>query len=114
MKKEQSRVNIRKSGSGYIIEITNTQIDQIYAVTKDEACLILQELLKLKDEKGFNLEAENIRREAREEERLHMKNFFEKKIKIHQHLINTHEILPKEWHEGNINALTDAIKEIYE
>ena len=36
MKKEQSKVNIRKSGGGYIIEITNTPIDQTYAVTKDE------------------------------------------------------------------------------
>ena len=37
MKKElKSKVNIRKSGGGYIIQITNTPIDQIYAVTKEE------------------------------------------------------------------------------
>ena len=37
MKKEiKSKVNIRKSGGGYIIEITNTPIDQIYAVSEDE------------------------------------------------------------------------------
>ena len=36
IKAEKSQVNIRKSGGGYIIEITNTPIDQIYAVTKDE------------------------------------------------------------------------------
>ena len=36
MKKEKSKVNIRKSGGGYLIEITNTPIDQIYAVTREE------------------------------------------------------------------------------
>jgi hypothetical protein len=33
---EESKVNIRKSGGGYLIEITNTPIDQIYAVSEDE------------------------------------------------------------------------------
>ena len=36
IKTEKSQVNIRKSGGGYIIEITNTPIDQLYAVSKDE------------------------------------------------------------------------------
>src|SRR3990167_544437 len=34
--KEKSKVNIRKSGGGYLIEITNTPIDQTYAVSRDE------------------------------------------------------------------------------
>lgn len=33
---EKSKVNIRKAGNGYLIEITNTPIDQIYAITRDE------------------------------------------------------------------------------
>ncbi|MEK6879210.1 MAG: hypothetical protein AABY22_06350, partial [Nanoarchaeota archaeon] len=33
---EQSKVIIRESGNGYIIEITNTPIDYRFAVTKDE------------------------------------------------------------------------------
>ena len=36
IKTEKSQVNIRKSGGGYIIEITNTPIDQLYVVSKDE------------------------------------------------------------------------------
>lgn len=36
MKEEKSKVNIRQSGGGYLIEITNTPIDQIYAITRDE------------------------------------------------------------------------------
>ena len=36
MKEEKSKVNIRKSGNGYLIEITNTPIDQVYAITRDE------------------------------------------------------------------------------
>ena len=35
-KKVKSKVNIRASGKGYLIEITNTPIDQTYAVTEDE------------------------------------------------------------------------------
>ena len=36
MKEETSKINIRQSGGGYLIEITNTPVDQIYAVTRDE------------------------------------------------------------------------------
>ena len=36
MKKEKSKVNIRQSGGGYLIEITQAPIDQCYAVTRDE------------------------------------------------------------------------------
>ena len=36
MKEEKSKVNIRQSGSGYLIEIKNALIEQIYAVTYDE------------------------------------------------------------------------------
>lgn len=38
MKNEKSKVNIRQNGcsNGYLIEITNTPIDQMYAVTRDE------------------------------------------------------------------------------
>ena len=36
MKEEKSKVNIRQSSGGYLIEITNTPIDQIYAITRDE------------------------------------------------------------------------------
>jgi len=36
MKKEKSKVNIRQSSRGYLIEITNTPINQMYAVTEDE------------------------------------------------------------------------------
>ena len=33
---EKSKVNIRQSGGGYLIEITDTPIDQIYAISRDE------------------------------------------------------------------------------
>lgn len=36
MNNDTSKVNIRKSGNGYIIEITETPIDQLYAVTRGE------------------------------------------------------------------------------
>ena len=32
----KSKVNIRKSGEGYLIEITECPIEQIYAVTREE------------------------------------------------------------------------------
>lgn len=36
MRKEESKVNIREAGGGYIIEITNAPINQMYAITKNE------------------------------------------------------------------------------
>lgn len=33
----------------------------------------------------------------------------EKKISIHNWIIATHDVLPKDWHEGNINALKDVL-----
>ena len=33
---KKSKVNIRQSGGGYLIEITDTPIDQIYAISRDE------------------------------------------------------------------------------
>ena len=37
MKKEiKSEVNIRRSGGGFLIEITNTPIDKMFAVTENE------------------------------------------------------------------------------
>lgn len=33
---DKSKVNVRKSEGGYLIEITNTPIDQVYAVSEDE------------------------------------------------------------------------------
>jgi len=35
-KEEKPKVNIRQSGNGYLIEITNTPIEQMYGVTRDE------------------------------------------------------------------------------
>jgi len=32
----ESKVNIRQSGGGYLIEITDTPIEQLYAITRDE------------------------------------------------------------------------------
>src|SRR3990167_1566854 len=49
MKKEiKSEVNIRRSGGGFLIEITNTPIDQMFAVTKNQKCIC--------DESGLNEE----------------------------------------------------------
>lgn len=36
MSNEKSKVNVRQSGGGYLIEITNTPIDQLYAVSRNE------------------------------------------------------------------------------
>ena len=36
MEEKKSKVNIRKAGGGYLIEIREAPIDQIYAVTEDE------------------------------------------------------------------------------
>jgi len=36
MEEKKSKVNIRQSGGGYLIEIRDSPIDQIYAVTEDE------------------------------------------------------------------------------
>ena len=36
MKEKKSKVKIKKAINGYLIEITNTPIDQRYAVTEDE------------------------------------------------------------------------------
>ena len=33
---KKSKVTIRQSGGGFLIEITNSPIDQIYAITRDE------------------------------------------------------------------------------
>ena len=41
MKKLKSKVNIRYSEGGYLIEITNTPFDQTYAVTKPELAQII-------------------------------------------------------------------------
>jgi hypothetical protein len=49
---EKSKVNIRQSGNstGYLIEITNAPIDQMYAVTRDELRqIVLIGHLMLKD-----------------------------------------------------------------
>lgn len=35
-KGEKTKVNIRKSGNGYLIEITDTIIPQLYAISRDE------------------------------------------------------------------------------
>lgn len=34
----------------------------------------------------------------------------ERKIAIHQEIIDTHEILPRDWHEGNIKGFSDITK----
>jgi len=36
MEEKKSKVKIRKAGGGYLIEIREAPIDQIYAVTEDE------------------------------------------------------------------------------
>jgi hypothetical protein len=34
------------------------------------------------------------------------------KMEIHKHILDTHELCPKSWHEGNIQAMTDLLSEL--